>query len=187
VRSPGPSLRLVRPAEGEPEALSFEPSIGALYEQYGGYVAAIASRLLGRADEVEDVVQDVFAAAVRGLRRRQHPMEIRAWLARVAVRRCIRALRLRKLWALVDLAGEPSYDRLADPGAGPEEKQLVIEVYSALDRLPVAERVAWALRHVEGEQLEDVARLCGCSLATAKRRIAAAHEKLCRRLRGRTS
>jgi RNA polymerase sigma-70 factor (ECF subfamily) len=30
------------------------------------------------------------------------------------------------------------------------------------------------LRFVEGETLEDVARACDCSLATAKRRLAAA-------------
>jgi RNA polymerase sigma-70 factor (ECF subfamily) len=165
----------------------FDASLGALYEEYGGYVAAIASRLLGRAGEVEDVVQDVFAAALRGLRRREHPLEVRAWLARVTVRRCLRQLRVRRIWSMVDLASEPTYDRLADPAAGPEERQLVIEVYRALDRLPAPERVAWALRYVEGEQLEDVARLCECSLATAKRRIASAHEKLCRRLGGRAS
>jgi RNA polymerase sigma-70 factor (ECF subfamily) len=99
----------------------------------------------------------------------------------------VRQLRFRRIWALVDLASEPSYDRLADPAAGPEEKQLVVEVYRALDRLPAHERVAWTLRHVEGEALEDIARLCGCSLATAKRRIATAHEKLQRHLKGRES
>jgi RNA polymerase sigma-70 factor (ECF subfamily) len=74
---------------------------------------------------------------------------------------------------------------LADPGAGPEERQLVIEVYRALDCLPARERVAWTLRNVEGETLERVAVLCGCSLATAKRRIASAHHKLRRDLKGR--
>ena len=59
------------------------------------------------------------------------------------------------------------------------------EVYGALDGLPARERVAWTLRHVEGESLEQVALLCDCSLATAKRRIASAHEKLRLRLEGR--
>jgi RNA polymerase sigma-70 factor (ECF subfamily) len=45
--------------------------------------------------------------------------------------------------------------------------------------------VAWTLRHVEGESLEEVAVLCDCSLATAKRRIASAHEKIKQRLEGR--
>jgi RNA polymerase sigma-70 factor (ECF subfamily) len=38
--------------------------------------------------------------------------------------------------------------------------------------------VAWLLRHVEGERLQDVALACGCSLATAKRRIASAQAAL---------
>jgi RNA polymerase sigma-70 factor (ECF subfamily) len=162
-----------------------EPTVGALYKEYSRYVATVATRLLGRAGEVEDVVQDVFAVAVRGLRRREHPLEIRAWLARVTVRRCMRQLRFRRIWSLVELAHEPSYDKLADPSAGPDERQLIIEVYRALDGIPAHERVAWSLRHVEGEGLEDIALLCGCSLATAKRRIASAHEKLRGRLRGR--
>ena len=58
------------------------------------------------------------------------------------------------------------------------------EVYRALDAISAPERVAWTLRHVEGESLEEVALLCDCSLATAKRRIASAHEKIKRRLEG---
>lgn len=150
----------------------------SLYERYAPYVAAVASRILGRAAEVEDVVQDVFTVAVQGLKRREDVHEIKGWFAKVTVRRCLRQLRFRRFWALVDLAADPSYDRLADPGAGPEERQLVAEVYRVLDRIPARERVAWTLRHVEGESLESVAELCSCSLATAKRRIASAHEKL---------
>ncbi len=51
---------------------------------------------------------------------------------------------------------------------------LLKRVYAILEELSVNERLAWTLRYVEREQLDDVARLCGCSLATAKRRIAAA-------------
>jgi RNA polymerase sigma-70 factor, ECF subfamily len=157
-----------------------EPSLEALYEQYAVYVGALASRMLGRAAEVEDVVQDVFASAVRGLRRRQDEREIKGWFAKVTVRRCLRQLRLRRIWAVVNLAADPSYDRLPDPGSSGEERQLIIEVYRALDRLPARQRIPWTLHHVEGENLEHVARLCGCSLATVKRRIAQARAKLTR-------
>jgi len=37
-----------------------------LYKRFAPYVAAIASRILGRETEVEDVVQDVFIAALSG-------------------------------------------------------------------------------------------------------------------------
>jgi RNA polymerase sigma-70 factor, ECF subfamily len=183
--SPTHKLRLVPPVTALAPQLRREPTLEALYEDYASYVGAVASRLLGRAGEVEDVVQDVFAVAVRGLKRRDDEREIKGWLAKVTVRRCLRQLRLRRLWGLLDSTPEPSYERLAEPGAGPEERQLVSEIYRAMDRLSAAERIAWTLRHVEGETLEAVATLCECSLATAKRRIASAHEKLQRRLGGR--
>ena len=159
-----------------------DPSLEALYERYAGYVGALASRMLGRAAEVEDVVQDVFAAAVNGLRRRTDEREIKGWFAKVTVRRCLRQLQLRRLWSLVNLDADPSYDRLPDRSAPPEEKQLIVEVYRALDRLPPRQRIPWTLHHVEGESLEQVAALCGCSLATVKRRIAQARERLVRQL-----
>jgi RNA polymerase sigma-70 factor (ECF subfamily) len=40
--------------------------------------------------------------------------------------------------------------------------------------VPTQPRIAWILRFVEDYRLDEVADACGCSLATAKRRIAAA-------------
>ena len=60
----------------------------------------------------------------------------------------------------------------------PEDAALLAEVYQVLDRMPERARLAWSLRHVDGEKLEDVADHCGCSLATAKRRIATAQMQL---------
>ena len=174
-----PALYVI-PGSGEtpPAAAPDEVSLDALYERYATYVGALASRILGRAAEVEDVVQDVFTSAVKSLRRRSDVKELKSWLATVTVRRCLRQLRFRRMWALIDLAADPSYDRLPDTGASPDERQLIIEVYRALDRVPARERVPWTLRHVEGESLGRVAELCGCSLATAKRRIAEAQAKI---------
>jgi RNA polymerase sigma-70 factor, ECF subfamily len=36
----------------------------------------------------------------------------------------------------------------------------------------------FALRHIDGERLENIAVLCNCSLATVKRRLTAAIAKL---------
>lgn len=159
-----------------------EPGLDALYARYAPYVAAIATRILGRQAEVEDVVQEVFSLAVGGLRRREDHREIKSWLATVTVRRAVQQLRLRSVWSVFDLADEPSYDSLAEHGADTEEKELIGDVYRALDRLPPRQRVPWVLRHVEGQSLEQVAELCGCSLATVKRRIGAAHERIRKQL-----
>ncbi len=172
------------PSDEFSEHVVTEPGLDALYARYAPYVAAIATRILGRRAEVEDVVQEVFALAVGGLRRREDHREIKSWLATVTVRRSVQTLRLRALWSVFDLADEAHYETLADPTADAEEGELISDVYRALDRLPPRQRVPWVLRHIEGQSLEQVAELCDCSLATVKRRISTAHERIKKHLGG---
>ncbi len=148
------------------------------FSLYSRYVAGLALRLLGRQDEVDDVVQDVFLAAFRGLKNLRQPQAIKGWLATVTVRVARRRLRMRRLWRLCGLSPPEQYEQLAATSASPEDRATISFLYTALDELPAAERLAWILRHIEGERLEQVAVQCGCSLATAKRRIAAAQDAI---------
>jgi RNA polymerase sigma-70 factor (ECF subfamily) len=152
--------------------------LDALFERFAPYVASIGKRLLGREDEVDDLVQEVFLSAVRGIHGLRDPDAAKAWLATVAVRNAHRRLRRRRVLRWLGLADEVSPDDLVDESVSPERRAKLVRVYALLDRLPPDQRIAWILRHVEGERLDVVARLCGCSLATAKRRITAAHEFL---------
>jgi RNA polymerase sigma-70 factor (ECF subfamily) len=201
-RLPSSAALRVVPAAGQGQVLDFpkgdapsgvvnstpvseaELQIEDLYKRFAPYVAAIASRILGRESEVEDVVQDVFMAALSGLKKRDQILQAKSWFATVTVRSSMRKLRVRSLWNVFDLAEPPHYERLSDPSAGPEERRLIAEVYRALDRCSPKERVAWVLRYVQGESLEETALLCECSLATAKRRIAVAQSVIKKRLEG---
>lgn len=167
-------LRLVASNEGRSEAPLPTGSLDLLFRSYSGYVAAIALRLLGRDDEVDDVVQDVFLGAYKGIAQLRDAAAVKGWLATVTVRIARRKLRMRKVKSFLRLDDDPQYENIPAPGATAEQRVLLKRVYAILDELPVNERLAWTLRHVEREQLEDVARLCDCSLATAKRRIFAA-------------
>jgi RNA polymerase sigma-70 factor (ECF subfamily) len=156
-----------------PEGPSAAVTFDVLFQRYARTVAAVASRLLGRDDdEVDDVVQDVFWLASRRMHRLQDVDGARGWLVTATTRIVRRRLR-RRWWRGLFRAQVPAPD-LPAPGATPEEKALLARLYRVLEGLPIEERLAWVLRHLEGERLEDVARACGCSLATAKRRIAAA-------------
>ncbi len=157
-----------------PEAMGLEEA----FRRYASYVAAVAIRLLGRDDEIDDVVQEVFLEAARGLGQLRAPGAIKGWLATVAVRAAGRRLRRRRLRGWLGLDRCPGYEQIASKEARPDERALIGRIYVELDRMPVGERLAWTLRHVEGEQLDQVARLCGCSVATAKRRITAAQTRL---------
>jgi RNA polymerase sigma-70 factor, ECF subfamily len=144
------------------------------FRRYAGYVAAIGMRVLGRRDEIEDFVQDVFLAAHRSLAAVREPAALKGWLATLAVREAVRRLKRRRLREWLGIGSAVDYGDVADHAASSEERALLASVFAALDKLPTAERVAWALRYLEGETMERVAELAGCSLSTAKRRVAAA-------------
>ncbi len=182
-RDEGYSQDHVSDPENKPEPEEDIP-LERLYTRFAPYSAAIASRILGREGEVEDVVQDVFAAAVTGLLIRRNEYEVRGWLAKVTVRLSLRKLRTRRFWKFFYLDEASHNEQLADPTAGPFEQQLISEVYRALDDLGVEDRVAWVLRFVEGESLKEAADLCSCSLSTFKRRISRAHTAVEKHLSG---
>lgn len=58
--------------------------------------------------------------------------------------------------------------------ATPEQVLELARLAQILAALPDEQRAAWVLRYVEGHKLKQIATLCECCVATAKRRIAAA-------------
>ena len=153
--------------------------LDGLFDRYSGYVARIGYRLLGRPEDVDDLVQDVFLDAHRGLGQVRDPAAIKGWLATIAVRRARGMMRYRRLRAALHLDDDLTYGAAA-MSVDPPDRLLVATIYRCLDRMPVRDRMAWAVRYLMDEPLERVAELCGCSLATAKRRIKAAQERIMR-------
>ncbi|MBN2193591.1 MAG: sigma-70 family RNA polymerase sigma factor [Polyangiaceae bacterium] len=178
MNAPRSAAQVVGPVSEAGEVVHVELDSAAVFRRYAPYVAAVAQRLLGRDQEVDDTVQDVFLVALRSLPQLRDPDALRGWLARIAVRVASRRLRTRRLRAFLRLDQTPHDALPIDRNASPEQRVLLASLYRALDELPTSQRVAWILRHVEGEPLAEVAALMGCSLATAKRRIATAEEWL---------
>jgi RNA polymerase sigma-70 factor (ECF subfamily) len=157
-------------------------SLDAVYRRYCRYVAAVVLKLAGRDAEVDDLIQDVFVEAANGIGALRDPEAVRGWLATIAVRVVRHRLRIRRLRRLVGLDTGADYTTIADHAASPIDKMLIRVVYRVLDDLAVEDRLAFSLHAIEGEKLETVAKLCGCSCATAKRRIARAQAAIQERL-----
>jgi RNA polymerase sigma-70 factor (ECF subfamily) len=175
--NPTPRLALV-PATTDDDAppVGQPLTLATAFRQFSPYVARIGIRILGRDDgEIDDLVQDVFTHAAAGLQRFAHPAEVKQWLATVTVRASVRRLRARRLRRFVFLSDDRAgVAEPVSPAASPEQRALIARIYRLLDGLPARQRAAWVLRHIEGDRLEEVASHLGCSLATAKRLIAAA-------------
>lgn len=172
--SSGPRLRLV----GRVRVTSTEsqPDFEGLYRLHSGYVANVGFRLLGNDAELDDLVQEVFIEAHRGLSQLRDPGALHGWLARICVRRCVRRLRRRRLLQVFQLDDEQAPFGI-DASLTPEQLADVQRAYRVLGRFPADERVAWILRHIEGESLDRLAELCDCSKSTVQRRLRAAEAR----------
>ena len=176
-----PQLRVIDGGDASAPAIDVT-SFDEVFRAHAGFVASVALRVLGRPSEVDDLVQDVFVRVLHRLDRLRDPSALRGWLAVITARLARRRLRTRRMKLWFGMGGDHDYVELADTAASPQDRALLGELYRALDRLPVRERLAWTLRHVEGVELARIAEACDCSLATAKRSITAAEAALRREL-----
>lgn len=166
-----PVLRVAGPP---PELVPGGPvEFDELFARYDRYVARLATRLLGSGDgDIDDVVQEVFWLALRRLPQIADMIQARGWLATVTTRVVGRRLRRRRFRRLFHASARGQ--EVPAPGATAEQRALLGRLYEVLESLPTDQRLAWSLRYLEGEPLDMVAAACGCSLATAKRRVSAA-------------
>ena len=155
-----------------------ERAFTALYRRHARYVAGVVYRLMGSDGELDDIVQEAFVDALHGLDGLTEPEKFRPWLVTIAVRRVHRRLESRHRLRTLKSAVGHVMPRHSDPN----DRQRVDALYAALDRISAKVRIPWVLHVIEGESLPEVARCCGVSLATVKRQIAEAGEKIERRL-----
>ena len=153
----------------------------ALYRKHVSFAIHLATRIEGSARDVEDVVHDAFIKALTRLADLADPQAFRSWLGSIvvhAVRSRLRRARLMSMLGLSRGADPIEIDSVASSEASPHVRAQLAQIYALLRTLPTDERIAWTLRYVEGNELDIVARLTACSLATVKRRISRAQKFL---------
>lgn len=151
----------------------------ALFRRHARMAMGLAHRLLPEED-AQDIAHDAFLNAFTRIHQLRNPAQFSTWLGGIVVSEVRRRLRRRRL--LSKLGFRPATDEeLAArplPSASPETKAAITDLYRGLGALSTEERMALLLYRVEGFELTEVASALDLSLATVKRRIAAAQTKL---------
>jgi RNA polymerase sigma-70 factor (ECF subfamily) len=152
-----------------------------LYRRHAAFAIHLAARIEGSSRDVEDIAHDAFVRAFERLDDLTDRAAFRSWLGAIvvhAVRSRMRRHRLMNLLGLGRTSEPVDLDALASPDASPHVRAQIAQIYALLRTLPTDDRIAWTLRCVEGHDLETVARMTRCSLATVKRRITRAQRFL---------
>jgi RNA polymerase sigma-70 factor (ECF subfamily) len=151
-----------------------------LYRRHAGALLAMSGRLLRNSHFAEDVVQDAFIRAFERLHQLKDPAMFRSWLLSIVVSLVKKRLRRQRLltWVGLEALSDVALDQQAASHLGVEARNQLKALDAKLKELPTAHALAWSLRYIEGEKLEDVAQAMHKSLATTKRYIAAAERRI---------
>lgn len=146
-----------------------------LFDRYGGHVRAVLIRLIGADTELADLLHDVFVAALDRIEQLNDPALLKGWLTSIAVFSARATIRKRARWRWLRIVDEPP----EVPVSGPSHvaREALRRLYAVLDRMAADDRIAFALRFVQGMELTEVAAACQVSLATIKRRLAKAEQR----------
>jgi RNA polymerase sigma-70 factor (ECF subfamily) len=152
----------------------------AFFQRYFDHVKRVVVRVMGADFEIEDIIHDVFLDALRSINRLKEPDALKMWLTSIALFKARRVLRHRSRRSWVRLATPDELDRLGGDG-GSDTAEAMRCTYVVLNQLPADERIAFALRFIDGMELVELAEACRTSLATVRRRLQRAEERFVRK------
>ncbi|MFZ2031547.1 MAG: sigma-70 family RNA polymerase sigma factor [Vitreimonas sp.] len=126
-----------------------------------------AQHLLGSSEEANDVVQETWLAAVRGMRRLNDAANFPAWLYSIATRKCADAIRGKA--RLRSFRKETSDDPTsAEAPPMPDDR---LDMRAALARLPSEQGLVMAMFYGADLSVEEIADALTIPAGTVKSRL----------------
>src|SRR4051812_12012685 len=163
-----------------------------LYHRFRKAVAGNLYRVLGDRTDLDDLVQEVFVIAFRGLERFRGDARLSTWLYRICVNVALGRIRMRKRRPMaigVDNLDTAVFDpslteRPEQPDRSLERRQDQARVYAALEKLAPKKRIVLYLHEIEGLDLKEIAYLVDSNPVTVRTRLFYARREFYKLLTG---
>ncbi|HEY2923856.1 MAG TPA: sigma-70 family RNA polymerase sigma factor [Candidatus Eisenbacteria bacterium] len=167
-----------------------ERAFGELVSRYESKIYSLALRMVRNPEDAEDVLQDTFLRAYRGIKSFQGASTFSTWIYRITANSALMRLRKKQLPTVsIENADERETPvSIVDWTPGPVEqllnKELQHEMDEAIEALPPEFRQVFVLRDVEEMSNAEVAEILDLSVAAVKSRLHRARIKVRNRLAG---
>lgn len=151
-------------------------AVAAVWDRYSGLVRGVLYGVLGPDPYLEDLVQEVFLALLRGAARVQDGAALRGYLASIAARLAALELRKRRIRRLVGLSQTGELPEYGVERVDAEHREVLLALHRTLARLSFRRRMAFVLRDVHGLEMQEAASALGISESTLRRELTSARQ-----------
>jgi RNA polymerase sigma-70 factor (ECF subfamily) len=164
-----------------------DDAFGQLIQRHQRAMFNIAYRMLGDREEAQDVAQEAFWRAYRGLAGFDQSRPLSPWLYRIITNLSLNRLRRNPPPSVSMDAPQGQREdteplQVSDPAAGPRERlqraETQTQIRQAILGLAPADRAVIELRHYQGLSYEEIAAVLDTSLSSVKSRLFRARGKL---------
>ena len=156
-----------------------EAAFTEIHRRFRAALVAFARRMLaGSGHDAEDIVQDTFIRAHRGLRVTDRPMTLRPWLYMIARNRALDALRTPQRAESYDDAIGLTAVPAADPAQRFADRDEIRRLVAEIGRLPERQRLALVMREFDGRTHAETARALHTTVPATKSLIIRARSNL---------
>lgn len=166
-----------------------EALLTAVYARYATALHSYAFRLLGNAEDADDVTQEVFIRVHDRLAQLRDPTRLRPWLYRIASNLCMdqlrRRSRVRRIFGIAvnidpteQETDEPGQHQIAHPAssAGIDGVAERDHISRALRRMPPKYATCLVLHSAQGLSYREIAEILGITTGAAAVRLARARD-----------
>lgn len=154
-----------------------EAAFEVLFDRYSAPLLSFCRHMLGRAEEAEDAVQQVFGSAHADLQRNDRELELKPWLYAIARNRCLSILRARR--EQPDDQIEPTLTTGLQEEV--QERADLRQLVADLGDLPDNQRAALLLTELEDLSHAQAATVLDCEASQVKGLVFRAREGLIER------
>lgn len=146
-----------------------------LVRRYADRLYAVVLRLVADADEAEEITQETFMRAWRGIGRFEGRSQFFTWIYRIGINEAKRRAKRRPAVGMLTSIEEDPIDEAPDWSEAPEfraeQSDLRRVLENAIHALPIEYRAPLILRDVEGLSTEQAATVMELGEAAFKSRL----------------
>lgn len=155
-----------------------------LLKTYGPVVYRMIQRIVTCREDVEEVYQDVFVKALRGIEGfNSSHSSLATWLKSIAYHESLNFVRGKRPYIVSMDDNCLGIDEMDDPDDAPQNEQTIQQLEQALDRLPPYEQAVVSMFYYDNMSLADIAFVTGSNTSTIGSQLSRIRKKLYRMIK----